>query len=487
MPPKAKARGKAKAKARVRVPRGGPLRRPAGHRRPAAVGVEDAWNLGRVIPLREVSLAHLRAGTTLVLTEADYFGATVQVSGKIVRLEVTEEGTYLYMDLKGTQSEEVLRYVSAHPGQPFRVHVCPSDCSLHESGDAFLHGLKARALQDPDEAWTNNLVAGKAEVEVEGDEMRELRERSRRLGSQAPVGGGVPPGEKEEDHPEEDQNKKDTRKKKKKEGKREKSLLDGRHAVKASLKLPQTLFSGTALDEVERVRKRVLKRARKYVSKKRSRKSSSSSSEGSTSTSTTEENLEGMEGIFLEDSRARLIAERFPGALSYETLGSMRRSLLTSAGEEADSMGVRPVAIHYYRQILSKRTTGAQSRELLNLATAVDFLLRGRVCHALDVLTQRMKAQESVAQGAHWGVAQRMEIPISEHASLAAPSELSRAQKENYEDSRTRWLAQSGGKKGDSKGKGESNKGKKGDTPRDDRREEARKDKGKGFDKKDKK
>ena len=66
----------------------------------------------------------------------------------------------------------------------------------------------------------------------------------------------------------------------------------------------------------------------------------------------------------------------------------------------------------------------AQSRELLNLATAIDLLLRGRASHALDVLTQRLKAQESVSQGTQLSVTQRIEVPVAEHTSLLQRNEL---------------------------------------------------------------
>lgn len=217
------------------------------------------------------------------------------------------------------------------------------------------------------------------------------------------------------------------------------------------------------------------------------RKSDSSSSSGNSSTgSSTDDNLEEMEGIFMEDSRVRLVSERFPGALSFETLGMMRRSLLNTAGETGEQFSTNPVAVLYYRQVLARRTSGAQARELLNLATAIDHLLRGRVCHALDVLTQRLKAQESVATGTHWGVAQRMELPVAEQSTLVARSELERAQKENYQESRAKWLAQqSGQRKGDGKNKSKGSKGEKGGWQKEDHREEDKtKGKGKHADKK---
>ena len=257
-----------------------------------------------------------------------------------------------------------------------------------------------------------------------------------------------------------------------------KSILDGRHPARAAPKEPLALFGGTALDPSGKVRRRVLRRAQKFVHKKRSRKSSSSSSKDTTSSSSkTEEELEGMEGIFVEDSKVKMVAERFPS--------TMRKSLLSTAGEEEQEQSTKPIAVLYYRQVLAKKTAGAQSRELLNLATAIDLLLRGRAAHALDVLTQRLKAQESVSQGTQWSVAQRVEVPVAEHTSLLQRSELERAQKENYQDAKTRWgaMSQSSGKKGENKGK-KSGKPEKGEWSKEDRRDEGRQGEGKGADKK---
>ena len=138
----------------------------------------------------------------------------------------------------------------------------------------------------------------------------------------------------------------------------------------------------------------------------------------------------------------------------------MRKHLLTTSGEEGEEQSTKPVALLYYRSMLSRRVSGPQARELLNLATAIDALLKGRPALALDVMCQRLKAQEAVANGTAWAVAQKVELASSEAAALIARGELQTAQRETYLDARARWQAQSsspakGTQKGKEKGKTE--------------------------------
>ena len=51
----------------------------------------------------------------------------------------------------------------------------------------------------------------------------------------------------------------------------------------------------------------------------------------------------------------------YAGALALEAMNSMKRSLLTTSGEEVEE-GVKPVALLYYRSVLGRRSSGAQSR-----------------------------------------------------------------------------------------------------------------------------
>ena len=163
-----------------------------------------------------------------------------------------------------------------------------------------------------------------------------------------------------------------------------------------------------------------------------------------------------------------------------ETLLSMRRQLLTTSGEDGEEHTTRPVALLYYRSVLSRRVSGPQARELLNLATAIDALLKGRPALTLDIMCQRLKAQEAVANGTAWAVAQKVELASSEAAALIARGELQTAQRESYLDARARWQAQSTSPaKGNQKGK-EKGKSDKDSSMKEDKREDAKKEKGKG-------
>ena len=164
--------------------------------------------------------------------------------------------------------------------------------------------------------------------------------------------------------------------------------------------------------------------------------------------------------MFAEETKIRGVAERYPGALAMESLASMKRSLLTAAGEDQEEGILKPVALLYYRSVLSKRASGPQSREMLNLSTALDMMLKGRIASAADVIAQRLKAQEAITQGTHWAIAQRLEIPPSEAEGLVARTELQQAQKEDYADARARWRSQSTSQgKGEAKGKNKWQRG----------------------------
>ena len=204
------------------------VRRPAqrerpGLRRPAAAeGSVSQWDRGQPVALAQVPLAELGGGSSLVFTEADYFGAIVEVAGKVTKLEVADGEAHLQLSLTGTKSEDVLKQHTAHPQRPFRVHVCPQGCSREESGDCFLHGLKARKMvAGGDEPWTRNLLGGPEDPAGE-DELEALRKRS-----QALAGDARPPGQEEEPirrekspkkKKEEDQSSEKRKKKKKKRG-----------------------------------------------------------------------------------------------------------------------------------------------------------------------------------------------------------------------------------------------------------------------------
>ena len=102
------------------------------------------------------------------------------------------------------------------------------------------------------------------------------------------------------------------------------------------------------------------------------------------------------------------------------------------------------------------------AREMLNLASILDCLVTGQIALAADTTVQRMKALESIAAGAAYHIAQRMELVPSEFSLLASQSEAVAAAKESKEEFRTstmqrgQWEQTSWkGSKGESKGKTE--------------------------------
>ena len=291
---------------------------------------------------------------------------------------------------------------------------------------------------------------------------------------------GGPPGDQQQEASQDR-----AKKKEKKVKKKSKDVDNGRNPAAAAQKEVKELFRGTGLDPREKVRRRVQKRAQKLVSRKRGKSSSRSSGSSSSSSSPTQEEPRGVDGVFAEDTKVRAVAERYPGALTVEAIAAMKRSLLTTSGEDMDDSSVKPIAVLYFRTVLAKRTSGAQSREMLNLSAALDLLIRGKPACAADLIAQRLKAQEAVSQGTAWPVAQKLEIPPADQPGLVARAELASARKEEFEEARTRWRAQAAGSgKADNKGKSKGGRGDSNPWRRDDRKDENKDKKGKGQEKK---
>lgn len=342
MPPKAKAKalGRARPLGVRRVGGqagvlGAPDRARQGRRRPAAREEgRTLWEQGLETELHQVPIDQFKPGSSLVITVADYFGGPAKIAGTIQRLEVEKDSSYLQVRLSGTDHEGVLRAHSGMKDQPFRVHICPPQCGRQESGDFLAHGLKGRRRKEEgEEGWVTSLEPPAMEGE---DELAMLRRREQELLRERGERARASPSRRDrhqapkEPEEEEIQKKKKKKKKKAKEGAEE--LVNGRHAARASVKELSQVYGGTALDPREKIRKRVLRRAQKYAARKKSRRSSSSSSHGSSGSSTSTSSGEpATEGVFSEETKARGLSERFPGALSVETLLSMRRSLLATS------------------------------------------------------------------------------------------------------------------------------------------------------------
>ena len=184
--------------------------------------------------------------------------------------------------------------------------------------------------------------------------------------------------------------------------------------------------------------------------------------------------VEAEESLFEQGSKVRTIAEHFPGALASQAVSSMRSTLLQEIGSEDRPNTLQPVAMAYFRQHLQRRAGGPTGRELMTLSHSVDQLLKGRPASALDTMIQRIKSIEQSLAGSHWTVSQRQEILPSESSTLTAIPEATAAQKEIYQEAKSRWFSSfpegraPQGSKGKSKGEGKdrssqsSDKGKKG-------------------------
>ena len=91
------------------------------------------------------------------------------------------------------------------------------------------------------------------------------------------------------------------------------------------------LYSGTGLDRREKVRRRVLHRAKRAVRKKpKDKTSSGSKSSSSKESSDFAEEVE--DTLFDGESKIQRVAQRAPGALAWQALSTMRSNLLQEAG-----------------------------------------------------------------------------------------------------------------------------------------------------------
>jgi hypothetical protein len=164
------------------------------------------------------------------------------------------------------------------------------------------------------------------------------------------------------------------------------------------------------------------KKKKKKKKKKNRRKKKSTSSSGSSSSSDSGELFHdagsSCNGLA---NRVELTAARKPGRLLKMTLEKMVKSLNPLAPRLKSS---RPAVVYQYLQKAlspSVKLTPNQQRELSTLALALDFVLKGNLEGALEVLLQRFKSLESVSTGALSAkVAQNLEvIPRLEISSLS--------------------------------------------------------------------
>lgn len=418
----------------------------------------------------------IACGDRVLFSKAYYYGVECQIAGEAMHFEVLGDDRKMHLRLLGTTADSLLTWGSSQTGPVMRMHLCGDSCNREEVSDALAHGVKVRRIVDPskEEGWVSNLVP----VAPERDELQALRQRGAEL--EAPPGGLDPAAKAKEKSPSRDKSKKDKKKKKakssKKDDKEEKAkkkrkkeeetvsssegeqLRRGHRCRAASKKDPKLLYQGTGLDPNERVRRVVAKQAKKYLRRKGRSSSSKSGSSDSSASGSSPDFQE--DTVFEQASKVRIVAERFPGALSSQTLSSMRTHLLTEVGTEAQGSSLKGIALPYYRQCLHRRGSAPQQREMMTLASGVEALLSGRIAHATDLLLQRLKSCEASLSGTHWTVAQRLELLAPEGVTATPLPELHQAHRDVYQESKLRHQASyQDGRPSGAKGK------QKGDNP----------------------
>eukprot|EP00435_Cladocopium_sp_Y103_P015057 s167_g3.t1 len=463
MAPKLIRRPAAAVKAKAKARGGRPLR--PGRRRPAAEGEA---------PLHPVDL---QVGDLMILDPAHYYGKEGQVAGRLLEEKLEDGRRMLDMEISGTTLDGLLVWATQGLG-PCQVHLCGPECLRELEGEGLVHATKSRVVTPKDLegiGWATNV---QVVIPAEEDQNAGLRRRLEKLERNA----GIDPGDKKEDQREKEEEKKrkkekeDKKKKKKtrrsdsrarsrskgklkdkrrrsssaasakrgrgtprsKEGK-EKKRTRSRSSSTSSSDIGEgqvsqrRMFRGTALDVSAKKRRKVRRRAQKFLKKKRSSSSASSESEGSR-----EEALGGSQSsIFGDELKVRGLAERFPGLLSAESMLNIRRMVMTDMGDQGSSgRGWPPLLVRYYRQVLSRRISGAMGREMLTHCSVIDALLEGKIAVALDVALQRIKGLELQSQGTSYLLSQRLEVLPSEVGVLPSRQEMAIITRERNQEAK---------------------------------------------------
>ena len=451
---------------------GVPLHRPAARVRQRARPKAKAAALKKLVDLSAGELASLKR---VRLQDADYYHRKISVAGEVKNVQMKQGRIDLDVKISGTQDEEFLREMSGREGRMAQVHVCDSSCRQDVTGATYLHGQEFEEIQFDDVAWYTNLRETERGVP---DELAALREDATR--------GEVPREPSPRDKKE---------KKRKKEADKEKDEAKDslpKSGIPGMRPLSQ-VFGGTALDPDPEIRGKLLKKAKRIgKSKKKKKKKKKSGSGGeseeedSSYDSGTSSGAGG--GLFDSERKMKTIWRKYPGALTATTIAEARENLLTSAGTmwDIDTKHLPPLLTQYARAGILPQMSPSMGQECLTLTVAIDHLLQGRVSACADLLSQRVKALETLSKGAQWQVARQLELVRADNQGIIDESESYQAAKRAREEAKIKamttrgqgndhsygWEKQAKGKKGKGGNKGgrseEAGKGKN-DGKKDDK------------------
>ncbi|CAK9013902.1 unnamed protein product [Durusdinium trenchii] len=322
---KAKAAVKARAKAAIhRAARRGALRRPAGA--PAAVvapGVIDRWRAGEEVALSEITLEELGRGVKIALTKGSYFLAEGQVAGTLDSMTVEAGEVHLALTPTGTTNENLLKHCTGNPGKLIRCHRCTPLCAGEREktiSETFGHAQKLEESQRPPRKIERSKAA---------------RWQHRKGGEKKTKGSGA------------------ARAHETTSGSSSSAKVDGRHARGAATKPLAALFAGTGLDPKERVRKRVIRRARKE--------------QWFLKEDTAAEEISDL-SLFDPETRLQRVAELYPGVLTAQALKGMRFRWGTTANsynaEQLDRcMELITICVRYLSSLQDGRKGKSKGKE----------------------------------------------------------------------------------------------------------------------------
>lgn len=452
--------GKMAPKRRLRRPAAAPaMRRPAGNR-PEEGRVEEPPKV-----LAKLTLEELQKLGFVVLRGAGYYGRQVDVAGRVTGLKVDAGQMFLQLKVTGTQDEALLRAVTGSPGQGFQVHVCDPSCGGVLTDALMVHGNEFKEASPRDEDWFTNIEMV-VPVEPGPDELAALRQEAE---NPPPRGGEKdksPKAKRKKEKKEEGKPSKTQKKEKKEEDLVSAGEEDDDEPGRKKL---SHLYAGTGLDPNVKVRKKILRRAKRLGKGKRKKKkkkhSSSSSGSSSDSGSSDSEDEASMEGLFEPSKKLDQIWRKFPGTLTAQAVMEAKQRLLTTSGHlwSEDRKSLPPVFTAYARQTLLSGMGPAMGQETLSCCQTLDLLLQGKPASAADLVAQRIKSLESASRGSHWSVGRQMELVRMDTSGIAEDSEaLAAARRAREEDKLKSLMSKPGGGKGAEGAPSYGGKGKKG-------------------------
>ena len=465
---KPKAKGKAKARARVRLQPGGLagiLRRPASKRGRSPGKKEEAKDGD--LKSSEVDLEKCRTLRDIEIVEGSYWEADVNGACRVLHTIVENGEIHLVCQVQGTESEVLLKAASGIPGRRMKIHLCREECPGTPHQEDLIHARVIREIKGQKDGWMTNLVEDPRGADDELANLRaemEARESAKRKKKE---------GEEKKDGEESTTEGEEAPKKKKKKKKKKKELkIDMQKDVKEILKR-------TGVDPDPDVRKKFRRKAAKMARKKKGGGSATSSSgSGEDSGDSLADHT-----MFGSSGKVMTIHRRLPGALASAALEEAAEALITMEGGTWDvySGPLPALFTRYYRQQLQGRMSPAMSREAHTISRMMDCVLQGQLGQMLDLGAQRLKSLELMSMGAHYTVAQEVEVLGKEQTSMSSTVEVQEAAKRAREASKSKldssrpYGARAAGgapsenwnnkgpKKGNGKGKNQKGGGKGGD------------------------